>query len=258
MGAFKPLLDLGGQPALVRLLRAIDAAGVRRVLVVIGHRAQYVEVALEEAYIGRYTCVFNPLYKEGMFTSVQTGVRRACDEGADGVLLFPADVPLVAPSTVRAVLDAALADSGRQSLSSGADPRDAASGCRDEGHLFGRPPMGSGGRQDAAPTVGDAGVFVHPVCLGRNGHPLFIPAAAFGDILGFPGEGGLNAPRDACGTTSSLETPRDASAAKGGLKAVRDAYAAQGRLVKVDVVDEGSVLDMDTPEDYERLCAFFS
>jgi probable phosphoglycerate mutase len=42
-----------------------------------------------------------------MFSSVQAGIRYARGAGAGGVLLFPADVPLVSPDTIRTVLKAA-------------------------------------------------------------------------------------------------------------------------------------------------------
>ena len=47
MGGFKPLLDIGGKPALLRLLDTILSAGIGRVLVVTGHGRDMIEDALE-------------------------------------------------------------------------------------------------------------------------------------------------------------------------------------------------------------------
>ncbi len=67
---------------------------------------------------------------------------------------------------------------------------------------------------------------VHPLFRGRHGHPPLIGTALLPAILNFGGEGGLRA---------FLET--------------RKSWAKE-----VPVADEGILLDMDTPEDFDRLC----
>jgi len=66
--------------------------------------------------------------------------------------------------------------------------------------------------------------FYVPTFAGRRGHPLCIPAALFPAVLGWPGTEGL----------------------RGVLKK----YAAQVR--EVPVLEPGILLDLDTPEDYDR------
>jgi broad specificity phosphatase PhoE/CTP:molybdopterin cytidylyltransferase MocA len=110
MGDFKPLLDIEGQPAIVRLIRAVTEAGVSDVAVVTGHNS----AALERALRGYFPhmaesavhTVYNEHYADGMFTSIQTGVRAAIRRAIDGILLFPADVPLVPARVVTDVIRA--------------------------------------------------------------------------------------------------------------------------------------------------------
>ncbi len=75
--------------------------------------------------------------------------------------------------------------------------------------------------------AGDKGEYAQPVYGGKNGHPLFIPRRYFGEILDYQGP--------------------------GGLKGARNLHA--GTLLRLDMPWEGTVLDMDTPEDYAALCA---
>jgi len=76
-------------------------------------------------------------------------------------------------------------------------------------------------------------LFAQPVWLdensrAQNGHPLWIAASVFDEIINYKGA--------------------------GGLKAVRDLHA--DRLVRVLTDDEGCVLDMDTPAEFEWLKGF--
>lgn len=103
MGAFKPLLELGGQSALRRAVSALQAAGAV-CAVVTGHRreelaAQIAEAGAEELY--------NPDYDGGMFTSVRRGVAHFAALGAEGVLLLPCDCPAVPAEAVRELLSCA-------------------------------------------------------------------------------------------------------------------------------------------------------
>ena len=213
------MLDIGGKPALFRLLDTIKAAGVEDLVVVTGHERDAVESALAafgdatqkngslehngdgSFYVSLRTqqepspcvslcvsCVFNETYESGMFSSVQTGIRRAAAEGeanangnAGAALLFPSDVPLVSAETILGLLDV----------------------CEKDG-----PPH-----------------FAVPVFNGKNGHPLLIPGAFYKEILEYKGV--------------------------GGLKEIRNRHGAE--MLRYEVDDEGCILDMDTPEDYEKL-----
>jgi len=98
MGYFKPLLDIGGKPALTRLLDSISTAGLSRTCVVTGHGHETVEAALPPGCIA----VYNADYENGMFSSIQAGIEKATE--TDAALLFPVDVPLVAPETIKGLV----------------------------------------------------------------------------------------------------------------------------------------------------------
>lgn len=73
--------------------------------------------------------------------------------------------------------------------------------------------------------------FVVPCYRGKKGHPLWIPAAAFEEILAYDGE--------------------------GGLKGITREYEAKGKLLRVEIGAEEVVMDMDTKEDYGEILAFY-
>ena len=76
--------------------------------------------------------------------------------------------------------------------------------------------------------AGDRGEYALPTYEGRNGHPLLIPRRYFGEILHFTGP--------------------------GGLKGARSLH--EDTLLRLSMPWQGTVLDMDTPEDYAALCAY--
>jgi len=259
MGGFKPLLELGGRPALFRLLDTIREAGIETAVVVTGHEHALIEEAVKDNGDGlilshcynvtksdrphclsdkrqdkgtvllsccpwqdkrtvplslatRLFLVNNPAYRDGMFSSVKAGVRKAAEilESRDPhnrdvpfcaarcALLFPTDVPLVSAETITGLI--------RAWESSPAGENDS--------HKKERPCC-------AVP-------FAVPVYKGKNGHPLLIPEMYFDEILCYEGV--------------------------GGLKGVRGKYDES--LVKYETDDEGCVLDMDTREDYSKLIKY--
>lgn len=103
MGAFKPLLEVGGAPALAKSIRLFRSLGLP-ILTVTGHRAAELSplIAAEGAEE-----VYNPDYEAGMFSSIRAGVRRAAALGSPGALLSPADCPLIRADSVRRLLEAA-------------------------------------------------------------------------------------------------------------------------------------------------------
>jgi len=76
--------------------------------------------------------------------------------------------------------------------------------------------------------AGDKGEYALPTFEGKNGHPLWIPRRYFDEILGFQGPGGLKGAR----------------------------LLHENALIRLPMPWEGTVLDMDTPEDYASLCAY--
>ncbi len=176
MSSFKPLLTMGDSIVIERVVRTFHNAGVDEIVVVVGHRAEDLS-----PYIDRLGCrrVLNEAYADGMFTSVQAGVRSLSSETA-GFFVMPVDIPLVRADTITRIA-AAFEESG-------------------------------------APVA-------YPVFSDRRGHPPLVSARLVPEILSHDGEGGLRAV----------------------LKAYDDAAA------DVSVNDEGILLDMDTPDDYDSL-----
>ena len=178
MGDFKPLLPVGGVPALKKSIDALAAAGAE-VAVVTGFRREALSPLLEAWGAAE---IMNTDYAEGMFTSVLAGVRHFADKGAEAILLLPCDCAAVPKEAVRQLIACA----------------------------------------------GDKGEYALPTYGGKNGHPLLIPRRYFSEILHFSGPGGL----------------------KGARSLHEDA------LLRLPMPWEGTVLDMDTPEDYAALCAY--
>lgn len=97
MGDFKPLLPLGGVPALERCVSLFRSAGIEDVRVVTGHRSRELEPLLKRLAV---RTIVNSRYHEGMFSSVVAGVENIAG-GLDAFFILPVDIPLVRPATVR-------------------------------------------------------------------------------------------------------------------------------------------------------------
>ncbi len=108
MGEFKPLLTLGGQTILERVIRLFRSIEVDRIHVVIGHRAA--ELAPRVDRCGACS-VLNTRHAEGMFTSVAAGVS-SLDERTASFFVLPVDIPLVRPATLRSLMEAYSAGTG--------------------------------------------------------------------------------------------------------------------------------------------------
>lgn len=93
---FKPLLPLGNELLLERVITLYRSAGVSDIRVVTGHRAG--EVAALATRCGARP-VFNPDYSEGMFSSVVAGVSDLSTDCA-GFFIHPVDIPLVRRQTL--------------------------------------------------------------------------------------------------------------------------------------------------------------
>ncbi|MDX2185976.1 MAG: nucleotidyltransferase family protein [Opitutaceae bacterium] len=98
-GKPKALLQVGGQPLLVRLLRQLDAAGFASLAVVTGAHDSEIAAALAQAGgerpLPNFLRVTNSKWKQGVGTSVRAGVDAltAANPRLDGVLVTPVDLP---------------------------------------------------------------------------------------------------------------------------------------------------------------------
>ena len=102
MGAFKPLMMLGGMTVLERVVRLFQSVGVSRIHVVTGHRAAEL-TPLIDRWGGR--SVVNARYRDGMYASVATGVS-SLEEDAAPFFVLPVDIPLVRPAPLRCLIEA--------------------------------------------------------------------------------------------------------------------------------------------------------
>lgn len=96
MGKFKPLLLLGGQSVLARVVGLLRQGGAAPVLVVLGHRAAELEPVVRS--LGAVP-VINPDYEQGMFSSLRTGLA-ALPPDCPAFFLLPVDIPLVRTHTL--------------------------------------------------------------------------------------------------------------------------------------------------------------
>ncbi len=179
MGAFKPLLPLGGSTVIERAVGSFVQAGVRDVRVVLGHKAEALHPILGRLGVRP---ILHANYEAGMFSSVVAGVS-SLDADTAGFFVLPVDTPLVKPRTIRALSQAFQATRSR---------------------------------------------IIYPCFLQQRGHPPLIPASYIPEILTWARPGGLRA---------LLDEHRDAS-------------------IDLEVADQGILLDLDTPEDYQAALAY--
>lgn len=102
MGSFKPLLALGKGTLIEHVIGTAQSAGIENVRVVVGHRADELVPVVDKAGA---EAVFNPDYRQGMFSSVCAGVR-SLSSVVEAFFLLPVDIPLVRPATLRRLADA--------------------------------------------------------------------------------------------------------------------------------------------------------
>jgi putative nucleotidyltransferase with HDIG domain len=97
MARFKPLLPVGENCAIERVVETFLEAGIPEVIVVTGYRAQEILHRLAPLAV---RCVKNADYHRGMFSSVRTGIK-ALTTACNAFFVHPADIPLVRSHTIR-------------------------------------------------------------------------------------------------------------------------------------------------------------
>jgi len=102
MQRFKPLLSLGGQTVLERVVSLHRRTGVTDIRVVTGFRSQAIRSALTSLPV---TVVHNPAHDTGMFSSVRAGVNTLPAD-VTSFFVHPVDIPLVRPHTLVALMNA--------------------------------------------------------------------------------------------------------------------------------------------------------
>lgn len=89
---------------LTRIVRTLEAAELEEVVVVVGHEpGAIIESVTSRGLSPRF--VVNRDYESGQLSSILAGLRAIDRPGVGGMLLTLVDVPLVAVSTVRSVIE---------------------------------------------------------------------------------------------------------------------------------------------------------
>ena len=105
MGEFKPLLPLRGKTLIENSVGSVLSGGADIACVVTGYRAEDVERTLSRAFGARVCFVRNKAYaKTDMMHSIRLGT--AALPLCDAFFLLPGDMPVVAQSTFKRLLDA--------------------------------------------------------------------------------------------------------------------------------------------------------
>jgi len=98
----KSLLELGGVPLIRRQLIALSGAGVDELVVVLGHHADAIEVAVRDFPV---TIVRNPAPDDGQPSSVRIGLEALTGK-LDAVIIALADQPLINAQDISALIGA--------------------------------------------------------------------------------------------------------------------------------------------------------
>ena len=102
MERFKPLLRIGEKSFVEHAITLFKKSDVGDIVTVVGHLSEKV-IPVVKAASSRY--VINDHYENGMYSSIQTGVK-ALSLHCDAFFLLPVDIPFVLPTTVRQLSDA--------------------------------------------------------------------------------------------------------------------------------------------------------
>ena len=113
MGRNKLLLSFRDKPLVVHAVETLLASKVGEIIVVLGHESEKVWDRLED-YAGqvsnggqrrRVLLVNNPDYRDGLSTSVRTGVQAVSPQ-AEAIMVYLADQPLLEPGDVDRIIEA--------------------------------------------------------------------------------------------------------------------------------------------------------
>jgi CTP:molybdopterin cytidylyltransferase MocA len=105
IGGFKPLMELGGLSLIGRCAGLFRRAGIDDIMLITGHRHEEVEAKAARLDL---SCIHNPDYDRGMYSSVRAAAAHPHLTEVDGFFMLPVDIPLIRPATI-AALSAAFA-----------------------------------------------------------------------------------------------------------------------------------------------------
>jgi len=107
MGQAKAALPVNdtGETVVARVVRTVIAGGVPEVVVVAGAHIDAVRVAMP-AFETRARMIEHPGWERGQLSSLLAGLDAVDEPLLEAVIVTPVDVPMIAPSTVAAVIAA--------------------------------------------------------------------------------------------------------------------------------------------------------
>jgi molybdenum cofactor cytidylyltransferase len=101
MGANKLLAEIAGEPLVRRVVRSAETSLARPVVVVTGYEHERVGAAVASA---ECTLVHNPAFRDGLSTSLSTGIRAVA--GCDGAIILLGDMPAISSSLIDRMISA--------------------------------------------------------------------------------------------------------------------------------------------------------
>jgi len=101
MGFCKQLLKIEGRTMIEQVVKNVRESRVDEVIVVLGFMANEIAEKLPRDQI---KIIVNPRFKEGMSTSLKTGLE-AVDREADAVIFVLSDQPFIKPSIIDKIID---------------------------------------------------------------------------------------------------------------------------------------------------------
>ena len=93
---------MGSQSILETTIDLFKQNEIKDIFVVTGHRSEALEGIITQK---KATPVHNPGFRQGMFSTILTGVK-CLDNNCDAFFLLPADIPAIRPHTIKEILSA--------------------------------------------------------------------------------------------------------------------------------------------------------
>jgi molybdenum cofactor cytidylyltransferase len=178
MGQNKLLMRLNDDTLLESILNSVTTAGVRKTIVVLGHKPDEI-VSILKNWQRKVTIVINENYEQGMASSFQKGLEQALS--AEAAFLILGDQPILDQSYLDIMIRKMESNLGKT-------------------------------------------LIVSPIHKGKRGHPILFHRQLFDEIMNL----------------KKTETIRDV------------VHRHVGELLTVEA-PEWTIMDVDTPEDIERV-----
>ncbi|MGH7830665.1 MAG: nucleotidyltransferase family protein [Candidatus Binatia bacterium] len=102
MGRPKALLQVDGQTFIERIVSALQASRVGKVLVILGHNADAIQAEIQHLPV---TVVVNEDYARGQLSSLVTAIQALQWEKVDGILVHLVDHPFLNPKLVDEMIE---------------------------------------------------------------------------------------------------------------------------------------------------------